>query len=87
MNLPTNIQLVKLIFVSNHQMILSRYLISKCLFLVIFGAQNLVIYANNIDGWILKINFPDSENPNEINMYIMPIHCPTRFGHLTGRIP
>ncbi|RXH80600.1 hypothetical protein DVH24_005897 [Malus domestica] len=36
---------------------LSRYLISECLFFVIFGVCNLEAYANKFDGWIVETSF------------------------------
>ncbi|CAN6552238.1 unnamed protein product [Malus baccata var. baccata] len=38
-------------------LILSHYLISECLFFVIFGVCNLEAYTNKFDGWIIEISF------------------------------
>ncbi|CAN6586645.1 unnamed protein product [Malus baccata var. baccata] len=42
---------------NNQNQILSHYLISECLFFVIFGVCNLEAYTNKFDGWIVKISF------------------------------
>ena len=45
--------------VKNHQKVLSRYLISECLFFAIFGVCDLEAYTNKFDYWIAEISFEE----------------------------